>query len=457
MAYTQKRGKYYYVYVKTPDATKSEGFRYQCYTKDPETSAHWTTKTAAKNWGVEREIQVNKKGWIDPALGRMTWDSLWAKWSAAIDVEPSTRVGYASNYANHIGPRFGAQPIGETDPAEVDEWLRLLRDGKVETGAPERRRTRTHLPDTVGKIRMQMRLMLQDAVTWKILDANPLPQRDSPHRGRRSVRATRSATRRPKLLATPAEVLGAAVNMHTLLGAGTVAGMAGFMRILTAGWTGIRPGEQAALEARNCHPAARPPRLTVDPDQGNWDETRGMNPELKAPKGGVGREVILGPGYAAVLAAWLAFHDADIVFPEHDGERWLRHNWNYRWGQASRGGVFALAQPGSILSAGEYVLERAAPGLEYKGLRRVCNMWLTEQGIPEVARAKQLGHAMSDTMQAAYSEMSVRLEQMLMAALQELWVEAFSGYPGGAALEIIRQFAPGFGGGRESRPLALSS
>lgn len=458
MAYTQKKGKFHYAYVKTPDPSKPAGYTYRCYTRDPDSGEHWTTKTAAKNWAVEREILVNKRNWVDPALGKMTWDAFWAKWSEAIDVEPSTRRGYTDNYRNHIGPRFGGDAIGETDPSEVDLWLRMLRDGQVETGAEGRRRTRKHLPGTVNKIRMQMRLMLQDAAAWKLLDTNPLPPRTSPHRGRRAAKTTRANQdgHRPKLLATPEQVLAAAVNMHHVLGPGTLAGMCGFMRVITAGWTGMRPGEQAALDRGNCRLHWAPPTIVVDDDYGNWDETRGIKPELKAPKGGVGRDVLLAPGYAAVLAAWLAFVDGDVVFPdpapEHPGERWLRHNWNYRWGQASRGGVLTLKQPGSIAPAGDYVLERAAPGLEYKGLRRVANIWMTERGIPEVARSKQLGHAMDSAMQAAYSEMSARLQRMLVAVLQELWVEAFSGYPGVAALEIIRQFAPRFGGGR---PLEL--
>jgi hypothetical protein len=461
MAYTQKKGKYWYAYVKTPDSTKPDGHRYKCYTKDPESGTHWTTKTAAKNWAVEHEIQVNKRNWIDPALGKMTWDQFWSKWSDAIDVEPSTRLGYTSNYDNHIGPKFGETAIGTTDPAEVDQWLRLLRDGKVETGVEDRRRTRTHLPDTVNKIRMQMRLMLQDAVAWKLLDVNPLPPRTSPHRGRRAAKAGRANQngRRPKLLATPEQVLGAAVNMHQVLGPDTLAGFTGFMRVLTAGWTGMRPGEQAALDRKNCHLDWPLPTITVDDEEGSWDETRGMKPELKAPKGGIGRDVLLAPGYSAVLAAWLEYLDSEVVFPDpepaHPGERWLRHNWNYRWGQASRGGILTLKTPGSIAPAGDYVLERATPGLEYKGLRRVNNVWMTERGVPEVARSKQLGHAMDSAMQAAYSEMSVRLQQMLVTVLQELWVEAFTGYPGVAALEIIRRFAPGFGSGRRGRQLEL--
>jgi hypothetical protein len=105
-------------------------------------------------------------------------------------------------------------------------------------------------------------------------------------------------------------------------------------------------------------------------------------------------------------------------------------------------GILTLEGPGRYAPAGEYVLERATPGLEYKGLRRVHNVWLTELGVPDVARTHRLGHAMSDELQAAYSLVSPVLEARLLAGLQELWVEAFRGYAGIAAMEIISKFSP---------------
>jgi hypothetical protein len=59
-----------------------------------------------------------------------------------------------------------------------------------------------------------------------------------------------------------------------------------------------------------------------------------------------------------------------------------------------------------------------------------------------VVRAHRLGHAMSDEMQAAYSLVSPTLEAQMLTGLQELWVEAFRGYAGIAALAVIAQFAP---------------
>jgi hypothetical protein len=452
MAYPQKKGRHYYVYVKTPDASKPEGFRYQCFTKHPDSGERWTTKTAARDWGRERERVVNHPKWIDPQLGAMTWDQLWAKWFAAITVEPASEKWYTDTYECHIGPRYGHKPIEETEPNEVDDWLAALRAGTVVTGRPGRRRMYPYKKRSTDGIRMQMSLMLDDAIAkWKLLDANPLKVKRSPMRGKRVDRVR--AESRPKPVATPAQVLAAAVNMHELVGAGTLAGMAAFMRVLTAAWTGIRPGEQSALTVADCHPTRKIPMLLVDPDAGSYEELPHAEPRLKAPKGGDGREVLLNVGHAALLAAWLRYIDGPAVFPVDSGERWRHTTWGYWWYKARDGGRVQLR---AYTEDGRYTLERhdllpGVPGVEYKGLRRIQNVWLTEAGVPDVARSHRLGHGMSDPLQAAYSQVSDLLETQLLAALQEMWVEAFAGYAGPAALDVIRQFAPRFGMGAAGR------
>ena len=382
----------------------------------------------------------------------MTWDELWDKWIAAITVEPATEKWYVSNYECHIGPRYGDKPIDETEPNDVDDWLAALRAGAVVTGRPGSRRTYPYKKRSTDGIRMQMSLMLDDAIgRWKLLDANPLKVKRSPMRGKRVDRVQQDS--RPKPVATPERVLAAAVNMHEVVGPGTLAGMAAFMRVLTAGWTGIRPGEQSALAVAGCRPSAKVPKLIVDDRKGNYEELPHQEPRLKAPKGGDGREVLLNIGYAALLAAWLRYIDGPVVFPDDAGERWRHSTWGYWWYKARDGGrvTLRIERPDGSRGLDRRELLPAAAGVEYKGLRRIHNVWLTEAGVPDVARSHRLGHGMSDPLQAAYSEVSEILETQLLAALQAMWVEAFAGYAGPAGLEVIRQFAPRFGMGAASR------
>lgn len=439
MPYPQqkKKGGTWYVYVRQPDGT------HKCYSKPPGTRDPFRTKSACMAWGHEEEKRVNSGSYVDPRGGETKWDEWWAKWVAANDVDESTARFYSDLWRVHIQPRYGHLPIGATDSAEVDAWLKQLRAGEVETGPKESRRQRPYAPRTTDGIRKLMKLMLGDAtaVRPKLLDSNPLDQQRAANRGRRVDRVNAKKTVRPKLGAEPEQVLAAAVNMHLVVGPGTLAGMGAFMRVLTAGWMGIRPGEQAALDRGACRLGSVTPAINVHPEEGNYEELSGEEPRLKAPKGGDGRLLVAPAGYAALLAAWLEFHKGQVVFPGPGHERWHRRRWDYRWTQASTGGLLRLRGGGRAGVAGEYVLERAAPGLEFKGLRRVHNVWLTELGVPDIARTHRLGHAMSDEMQSAYSLVSTTLERQLLAGLQEYWVRAFAGFAGVAALGVIAQFA----------------
>lgn len=436
MAYTQKRGKHWTVYVKLPTG------KYRPYSKHPGTGQRWATKKAALDWGREEEARINAGTWVDPRNGETTWDQWWKQWYESVDIDENTADTYKRLYDTHVGPRYGALPIGKANAAEVDAWLKEMRSGTVETGPPQRRRTYAYAPRTTQAIRTLMKTMLGDAAEAAMIGRNPLETRRSASRGRRATRVQPHV--RPKLGATPEQVLAAAVNMHQVVGPGSPAGIGAFLRTLTAGWMGLRPGESAALDRTNCWLTHGPtPVINVDDTVGNWEERDGQPPRLKYPKGGKGRDLVAPLGLAALIAAWLAHREREtVVYPGPDGERWRRRHWDYRWEQAAAGGILALRGPTRHAPAGTYVLERAAPGLEFKGLRRVHNVWLTELGVPDVVRAHRLGHAMDDDMQAAYSLVSPTLEAQMLTGLQELWVRAFRGYAGIAALGIIAQFAP---------------
>lgn len=438
MPYPQKKGKTWYVYVRQPDG------KHKCYSKPPGTRDRFTTRAACMSWGHEEEKRANSPAYVDPRGAETKWDEWWVRWVAANDVDEATAKFYSDLWRVHIQPRYGHLPIGATDSAEVDAWLKALRAGEVETGPADGRRQRRYAPRTTEGIRKLMKLMLGDATTVrpKLLDTNPLDQRRAANRGRRVDHVKARQTVRPKLGAEPEQVLAAAVNMHLVVGPGTLTGIGAFMRVLTAGWMGMRPGEQAALDRGACRMGLATPVVNVHPDEGNYEELAGEEPRLKAPKGGDGRLLVAPAGYAALLAAWLEFHKGAVVFPGPEHERWHRRRWDYRWNQAAAGGVLSLRAPGRAGAAGEYVLERAAPGLEFKGLRRVHNVWLTELGVSDIARTHRLGHAMSDEMQSAYSLVSATLERQLLAGLQEYWTRAFAGFAGVAALGIIAQFSP---------------
>lgn len=451
MAYPQKRGKVWYAYVTMPpDADHAKPW-VKSFSKDPETGTRWTTKKAALDWAREYEIEVNKPRPPAPRTPEkvdITWGQLWERWNPHGDGDLRTKVDevtadfYNDLYRTHIGPKYGGTFIRDTENGEVGTWLVALHDGTVETGPEGRRRTRRYMPRTTTGIRKLMKLMLSDARTKGrgLIEVNPLDEEASRNRGRRVDRVAPET--RPKMHVTPVQALAIAVNMHQLVGPGTTAGIGAFLRVLTAAFSALRPGETGALDRPNCRIVGDAPRIFVDDEKGNLEKRTGHAARLKAPKSGTGRECAVPLGLAALLLAWFEHRNRAIVFPNHSEARWDRWAWNAKWDRAVGGGIVTLRASNGYVVAGEYVLERAVPGLEFKGLRRAWNTWATERAIPEVSRVHQLGHAMSDDMQEVYSLMSEVLEAQIRDAMQQAWVEAFRGYAGVEALRIIGQFAP---------------
>ena len=438
MAYPEKLVKSWRVRYEKPDGTTGS-------------KSGFPTKSAALHWGREQERLIREGTWTDPDLAETPWTQWWEDWFAGIEVEEGTADFYESLWTTHIQPRWGSTQLGKTRGTEVMTWLRQLRDGKVETGPAGRRRTRAYSARTVDGIRKLMKLMLDDAILAKLIQTNVLrtevPQRN---RGKRAARIQKK-TIRPKLHATPEDVLAIAVNM------GEIAGPGAFVRVLIAGWTGIRPGESAALLRQNCHEGT-PPKIVVDDEEGALKQTRASGITRGTPKGGIGREVTLSPSPSALLNAWLAYNPLPEVFPpppqravkrtadapvKQPATTWTRDSWKDRWRTACDGKPEKVRQGGyAYVETGRWVIPQVLRDFEFKGLRRGHNVWLTEAGVAEVARAHRLGHAMGDDMQQAYSLVSTILEDQVHVALEACWWQAFAGPSGPAALEIISRFSP---------------
>lgn len=431
MAYAEKRPGGWTVRVLVGKHPVTGKDSYRRISENPDTGTLFPTKNSALNHGRDVEAEIRAGTWIDPQKGATTLASWWKQWIAAQDVDVGTVEFYTSLWRNHLGPRFGATALSDIKRVTVSAWITALGAGAAETGPPDRRITRRYAPRTTNGIRKLLSLMLEDAAEERLIGRNPLMLE-----GRTRTRGRRAARRQPnarlKLDASPAEVMAIAVNMFH------IAGPVGFVRTVTAGWTGMRPGEQAALHRTRCHPTAARPLIRVDDEEGATQEYGGKI-TLAPPKGGLGRDVLLPRSLAVLLADWLKANPADIaVIKGPHGDYWRRRQWNERWRPAADGKQELRRVGRRHEPTGEWAIEPVVPGLEFKGLRRAHNVWLTEDGIPEVARAHRLGHAMSDDMQAAYSLVSKAMEAKLLAALERRWQEALTP----EAWEVISQISP---------------
>lgn len=431
MAYAEKRPGGWTVRVKIGVDPETGKDIYRRISKDPATGKPFETKNKAKTHGQDVEAEIRAGTWIDPKKAETTLVDWWAEWIKAQEVDTGTIAFYDSLWRNHLGPAWGSTALGAIRRAKFTAWLNGVGDGTEETGPKDKRVTRKYAPRTTNGIAKLLSLMLEDAAEEQMIVRNPLAQEGRKRtRGRRATR--RRTTARPKLDVSPAEVMMIAVNMYG------ICGPVGFVRVVLAAWSGMRPGEQAALKRARCHALAARPLIRVDDDEGTTQEYGGTL-KLAPPKGGLGRDVLLPPSLAVLLADWLKTNPADstVVKGPH-GDHWKRRQWNERWRPACDGKPELQRVGRQFESTGDWAITPVVPGLEFKGLRRAHNVWMTDDGIAEVARAHRLGHAMSDEMQAAYSIVSREMERKLQDALERRWQEALSS----EAWEIISQISP---------------
>jgi integrase len=176
--------------------------------------------------------------------------------------------------------------------------------------------------------------------------------------------------------------------------------------IITAAYTGMRWGELAGLRRPNCK--LDDGRILIDPDDGNLHEVGG-HLTLGPPKTpAAARNILLPPFLVDLLRHHLNDHHHDHVFTGRDGGLHRRFSFHRRhWRPAVDGG------PSNGIPA-------IIRGLHFHDLRHSHKTLLIEDGIPEAAQAKRLGHRLPG-IRDTYSHVSAAVEKRLVDGLQARW------------------------------------
>lgn len=244
---------------------------------------------------------------------------------------------------------------------------------------------RSRADSTVASILSLLSMILGEAVEERRIPTNPC----------RRLRNT--STHRPERpWATAAQVNEIAERVTTT----------NQTLIITAAYTGMRWGELAGLRRPNCK--LDDGRIFIDPDEGNLHEVGGhltLGP-TKTPA--AVRDILLPPFLIALLRAHLDSHDHDHVFTGRDGGLHRRSSFHRRHWRPATDGDPANGVP-AILR-----------GLHFHDLRHSHKTWLIEDGVPEVAQAKRLGHRLPG-VRGIYSHVSAVVEQRLVDGLQARW------------------------------------
>jgi integrase len=185
--------------------------------------------------------------------------------------------------------------------------------------------------------------------------------------------------------------------------------------VIIAAYTGMRWGELAGLHRNNIDLETGRVHITAE---GALHEVNG-HLSLGHPKTAASvRTVTLPPFLTHLLTIDLAASTRPSVFTTLRGKTLRRSGFQRRlWAPAVNGGAHA----------GEYWTP-AVPGMTFHSLRCTHKTWLIEDGIPEVAQARRLGHTMQSKIDDVYSQVAPSVEARLLEMLEARWQRSLDQY-----------------------------
>jgi integrase len=239
---------------------------------------------------------------------------------------------------------------------------------------------------SAADVLMVLSLVLSEAVEDRRIGHNPC----------RGVRIT-AGPRPERPHASPAQVMAIAARMTRRIDQ---------ILVITAAYTGLRWGELAGLHRDNLH--LDQAVIHVHPDVGALHEVGGklfLGPPKTADSV---RDIHLPAFLVDLLTDLLASHRHPMVFPGARGGYQRRSNFNRRaWTPAAGGSPQRGIPP--VLA-----------GMHFHDLRHTHKTWLIEDGIPEIAQARRLGHRLGG-VRGIYSHVTPAMRQRLTQALQQRW------------------------------------
>jgi integrase len=112
-------------------SVKRRGASWQATYRAPdgrERTKTFPRKVDAEAW-VNDELSAHRHGtWIDPAAGKISFQTYGEQWRSVQVHRPSTAAQVETNLRRHVYPTFGDRPIGAIRPSEVQAWVHGLAE-----------------------------------------------------------------------------------------------------------------------------------------------------------------------------------------------------------------------------------------------------------------------------------------------------------------------------------------
>jgi integrase len=386
MAHVQRRpGKGWLARYTTPDGK--------------ERSRSFTRKVDATNFLATVEVSKGQGAFIDPQLGRITFD-VWLErwWPTTVNLRPSSRARDESYLRTHIRPVFGNVPLAKIERMAVRTWVaEMVAAGKA--------------PATVHKAVQVLSKVLRGAVEAGLIVANPAERMQLPRVERDEVK-----------FLTPAEVHALAESIDPRYRC----------FVLLAASSGLRFGELAGLR-----------RGRVDLMRGSVDvqeilvEVRGHH-TWGPPKTRAGRRTVPIPRFVVdELAEHLGNAElGTLVFTAPDGGPLRASLFRRRF--------FSPA-----------VARAGLGGLTPHGLRHTAvAMWIAVGADPKEIAARA-GHTSVVTVLNVYGHLLPKTQDTVTDALEAMArAAAKASRPVASVVALGAGTGPGLRPGLESRLLS---
>ena len=124
MASVRKRGKTYSARWLQADKSYAE-------------KGGFATKSEARIYGNEQEIEVKRGRGVRPADMKMTLaEFIDSHWKHTLDVKRQTKDDYQNTINKYILPYFGSLAMGEIKPMDIQEWSSKLKHEEKYFGKP---------------------------------------------------------------------------------------------------------------------------------------------------------------------------------------------------------------------------------------------------------------------------------------------------------------------------------
>ncbi len=395
MAYGELIGKTWRSRYKRPDGTwgSQSGF---------------SSEKAALDYGDEQEALIRRNMWIDPREAETPFGVFAEGYLAAIKprLAEGTAAKYRSHLDTHLIPQWGDWPlIGIFNSyVEIEKWVSELHEEYAQT--------------TVSSIFATFSTFMKAAVKERIIPASPCS----------GVRVSSGDYELERFVASPVQALRAAMRLYE---AGL--GVGGFTLCLLDVYTGARWGELAGQQRHEYDDQSKEisvqaplkevggtlkkhgtALVDVPPPQ-PARRRRGLSARKGRTKTPAGmRSVQLPPSIAVFYELLLDSNRRAFAFATPEGHPWRRSNFRQRFWRRAWDGVNPDAP------TAENHVPAILPWFTFHEGRHTHATWLTEDGVPEVARRARLGQKMKG-IGRTYDHVTEVMRKQILDALEARW------------------------------------